>query len=115
MSEERRPWGVEAPRITHGVLVDVSCPACGGDLCADDRFELIRQRVGHLQTRDVFWSTTCTQCARRYNYAPDGRRLCPIQELPPEQIRASWDQVIQALQQSFDSEHATRNRPRDDQ
>jgi uncharacterized protein with PIN domain len=83
MTEVRRPWGLEAQRITHGAIVDVPCPACGGELRADDRFELIRYSVGLVAHHEPpFWSTTCTHCARRYNYRPEWRRLVSIQEFP---------------------------------
>ena len=83
MSEERPAYGLTGPPISHGAIIDVVCSVCGGNLRADDRFELIRHTVGlGVHREPPFWSTTCTQCARRYNYEPQRRRLFSIRELP---------------------------------
>ena len=76
---------LEGPPLHHGAVIDdVACPACGGQLRADDRFELRRHTVGRSVHREPqFWSVTCTGCARCYYYVPRWRRLCSIREWPP--------------------------------
>jgi len=74
---------LDGPQLHHGAVIDdVPCPWCGGQLRADDRFELRRHTVGRVHREPQFWSVTCTGCARRYHYVPRWRRLGSIREWP---------------------------------
>jgi hypothetical protein len=61
-----------------GDVLAIKCPSCGGPLSADKQFHSHWQADLDEDSLD-FWSTTCRDCSRRFNYVPATGQLAQIE------------------------------------